>query len=287
MRAHLFYKPKILQIGELKDACERAVGAALGPNFTITVRYPRYPSPGVKDEVRLDAESLRPVVDLNNVEFTMTANAQDSKSYGAIYLDFGRAVQGKSFAIFASDEGSFRCLEKIVVLLGLEQTEEPIDDLEALETRVAALEKAAKEAGSNPKCFISFKFDDPQTVTQVNRLKRLLAAVHIEFLTGEQFEPRRIEDKVKARLRADVDFLVAVITKGGESKWIRDEIADANARGLWIVILLEEGATFDKGIFGTLEYISYNAAIEQTFPAVLEGVNFIRADISTGSSRKN
>ena len=259
----------------------------LGPDFTIKVLYPRHPSPGVTDEVKLDAESLRPVVDLNNVDFTMTARPQDSQSHGDLFLMFQRGVQGKSFGIYANDERSFRCLEKIAVSLGLEQTEEPMGGLEALETRVAALEKTAKDAGTNPRCFISFKFDDPATATQVNCLKRLLAAVHIEFLTGEQFEPRRIEDKVKARLRADVDFLIAVISKAGESKWIRDEIADANSRGLWIVILLEEGAKFDKGIFGTLEYVPFTVAIEQTFPAVLEGVNFIRADISAGGTRKN
>ncbi|HTX76688.1 MAG TPA: hypothetical protein VMD29_10830, partial [Terracidiphilus sp.] len=59
-----------------------------------------------------------------------------------------------------------------------------------------------------------------------------------------------------------------------------DELADANARDLWVIVLLEDGATFDKGIFGTLEYIRYSLAIEQAIPALLEGVNFIKADIS-------
>jgi hypothetical protein len=45
-------------------------------------------------------------------------------------------------------------------------------------------------------------------------------------------------------------------------------------------VLLEDGATFDKGIFGTLEYIRYDLAIDQTFAALLEGVNFIKAEIA-------
>ena len=109
--------------------------------------------------------------------------------------------------------------------------------------------------------------------------------MHIEWVTGEQFEPRRIEDKVKAKLRADVDFIIAVISKAGESKWIRDEIADANARDLWVVLLLENGATFDKGIFGTLEHIQYDLAIDQSFLALLEGINFIKAEVSTRTSQ--
>lgn len=258
----------------------------LGSDCEISVAYPRYPSPGVMDEVRLDRESLRPVVDLNKVDFHISGYERE-KRWGGVLLIFSKEVEGKSFSVYAPDDKSFRCLEMIAVSLALEQTEPPVDDLEALETRVAALEKAAKDAGNNPKCFISFKFGDPQTVTQVNSLKRLLAAVHTEFLTGEQFEPRRIEDKVKARLRADVDFLIAVITKAGESEWVRDEIADANSRGLWIVILLESGATFDEGIFGTLEHISYTVAIEQTFPALLEGINFIKADVAKRGSGRN
>ena len=286
MRAELFYKAKVLQIGQFKDACEKAFSAVLGQDCRIEVTYPRDPSPGVRDEVRLDADSLRPVVDLNKVDFYITGY-EKARTYSPDSLYFKKGVEGKSFGVEVFHEKAFRCLEMIAASLALEQTEAPVDDMEALETRVAALEKAAKDAGSNPKCFISFKFDDPQTVTQVNSLKRLLAAVHTEFLTGEQFEPRRIEDKVKARLRADVDFLIAVITKAGESKWIRDEMADANSRGLSIVILLEAGATFDKGIFGTLEYIPYTVAIEQAFPAVLEGINFIRAGISKRGSSDN
>jgi hypothetical protein len=180
----------------------------------------------------------------------------------------------------ADGEESVECLERMALNLGLERTDAPAFDTDRLEFRVLALERAIRDAERKLKCFISFKFDDTRTVADVDRLKRLLAAVRIEWLTGEQFEPRRIEDKVKAKLRADVDFVVAVISKAGESKWIRDELADANARGLWIVLLLEDGATFDKGIFGTLEYISYDLAIEQTFPALLEGINFIRAEIS-------
>jgi hypothetical protein len=152
--------------------------------------------------------------------------------------------------------------------------------LEELESRVAVLEKLTATVERRLKCFISFKFDDPNITAQVERLKRFLSAVGLEWVTGEQFEPRRIEDKVKAKLRADVNFVVAVISKAGGSTWIRDEVADANARGLSVVVLLENGAIFDEGIFGTLEYVSYDLAIDQTFLALAEGINFIKAELS-------
>jgi hypothetical protein len=281
MRANLFYKPKTLQVGEFKGAFEQAVSAVLGANAEITVTHRRDTGrAGVSDNIRLDAESLRGVVDLSKVEFTLTARISYTALSKLVFLSC-HTVAGL-FNVIAEGEESVQCLERMALNLGLERTEAPAadDTIERLELRVLALEKAIRNAERKLKCFISFKFDDARTVAHVDRLKRVLAAVHIEWVTGEQFEPRRIEDKVKARLRADVDFVVAVISKAGESKWIRDELADANARGLWIVLLLEDGATFDKGIFGTLEYISYDLAIEQTVPALLEGINFIRAEVS-------
>jgi hypothetical protein len=283
MRATLYYKPKTLQAGEFKDAFERAVTAVLGAKTEMTVTHRRDTGRrGVTDSIRLDTESLRAVVDLGKVEFTLIAKPSEPGNSSSKLIFLSCFTVAGLFYVSADGGESVECLERMALNLGLERTEEPTfeTETETLELRVSALERAIKDAQRKLKCFISFKFDDVLTVTHVDRLKRLLAAVHIEWITGEQFEPRRIEDKVKARLRADVDFVVAVISKAGESKWIRDELADANARGLWIVLLVEDGATFDRGIFGTLEYIPYDLAIEQTFPALLEGINFMRAEIS-------
>ena len=301
MNACFYYRSKLLQVGELKEAAEQAVEAVLGKDAQIKVRYPRHTGrAGVSDEIELGAESLRAIVDLNKINLKLIARPTD-KVYSPklIYVSFNAPNEGLVYFSGAEEE-SVQCMERIALNLALEQTEAPEDELRRaehelqdklrhaehelrleVESRLSALEKAAKDLERTPKCFISFKFDDTQTVNQVDRLKRLLAAVHIEWVTGEQFEPRRIEDKVKAKLRADIDFVIAVISKAGESKWIRDELADANARSLWIVLLLEDGAKFDKGIFGALEYISFDLAIDQTFSAVLEGINYIKAEIST------
>jgi hypothetical protein len=107
-----------------------------------------------------------------------------------------------------------------------------------------------------------------------------LKATQVDWHTAEHFEPRRIEDKVKAKLRADIDIVIAAITKSGPSTWIRDELADANARDGWIIALVEEGAVFEQGIFGTKEHIRYSRAIEQTFPELLEGINYVKAEKS-------
>jgi hypothetical protein len=276
MNARFYYRPKLLQVGEFKGAFEQTVAAILGSDAQIRVRHPRHTGrAGVSDTIDLDTESLRAVVDLNKIEFTLIAGLPVNPN--DIWIAFESTAPDGPLLMSAVGETSLQCLERFALNLGLEQTKPPKDGLtlafEEIGSRLSALEKATRDIEKPLKCFISFKFDDAQTVTQ-------LAAVHIERVTGEQFEPRRIEDKVKAKLRADIDFIIAVITKAGESKWIRDELADANARDLWVVVLLEDGATFDKGIFGTLEYIRYDLAIDQTFAALLEGVNFIKAEIA-------
>jgi hypothetical protein len=278
-----YYAPKLLQVGEFKGALEQAVSALLGPEAIITVTYPRHTGrAGVTDSIDLGPESLRAVVDFGKIDLSVRARLPDYSK--AVSISFRRDDDDAAVRVYAHGELSFECLERVALDLGLEQTEAPEDPFDrafkGFESRLATLETAARKIDGNLKCFISFKFDDPGTAAQVDRLKRLLDAVRVEWVTGEQFEPRRIEDKVKARLRADLDFIIAVISKAGESKWIRDELADANSRDLSVVVLLEDGGNFDSGIFGTLECVPYSLAIEQTFPALLEGVNFIRAEIA-------
>ncbi len=283
MNALFRYKPKMLQPGELKAAFKQAVAEVVEFPVEITVDHPSKTAAGVSDFITLDEESLPSVVDLSRIDLFL--HAKRSVAFAIERIDLSLKAEHETLTITAIGKESVSCLERFVLRLGLEQTESPespiVKAFRAIVSRVSALERAAAVVERKLKCFISFKFDDAQAKHHVDRLKQFLSALHIELVTGEQFEPRRIEDKVKARLRADIDFVIAVITKTGESKWIRDEFADANARGLWVVVLLEEGATFDKGIFGTLEYLRYDLAIDQTFVGLVEGINFIKAEIST------
>ena len=257
--------------------------AVQGADSAIEVGHPRHTSEGIKDKITLGAESLQPIVDLTKINLTLTARRKTRVGERDQLIFIGCHTYGGAFETLAFGDESVQCLERFALNLGLERTEpkEPNGDLEELESRIAVLEKASLAGERRLRSFISFKFDDAATTAQVERLKRFLSALGIEWVTGEQFEPRRIEDKVKAKLRADVHFIIAVVSKAGESQWIRDEISDANARELWVILLLQDGVTFDKGIFGTLEYIPYDRVIDETFLRLLEGINFIKAELSS------
>jgi hypothetical protein len=83
MQAYLFYKPKILEVGELKSAFEQAVSAVLGANAEIRVAHPRRDTgrEGVVDSIMLGTESLRAVVDLSKIEFRLTAGSYPDGVY--------------------------------------------------------------------------------------------------------------------------------------------------------------------------------------------------------------
>lgn len=285
MQANWYFAPRVLREGEFKEAVEKAVGTILkDPIDQIVVSYPRRDGrPGVReDDIRLSVDSLRAIVDLSKIDLSIEVDPSTQNGYTYISLVFQTA--GEVLRTYAGGSKSIDCLERIAVNLALERTNPPKDDSEGLELRVAALEREVAQIERKLKCFISFKFDDTRTVEQINVLKRMLKALNMEWITGEEFEPRRIEDKVKARLRADVDFLIGVLTKAGQSNWIRDELGDANSRGLFVILLKEEGANFDQGIFGSLEYIPYDTIIEQTFPSLVEGINFVKAEIAKKSA---
>lgn len=286
MDATWHYIPKVLVAGQLKDACEKAIAATLGDELEhFHVEYPRRDGrPGVReDDLVLDVGSLQAIVDMSKIDLKIDAQSSYTKGNARrVWITF-RAMDSLVTA-YAYGTPAVNCLEQIALSLGLERTEPPEDvTWDNVLTRVEALEHSVAQIRKRLKCFISFRFNDAQTVEQINVLKRMLKALEIDWITGEEFEPRKIEEKVRARLRADVDFLIGVINKAGQSNWIRDELGDAHARELRIILLKEDGAIFDEGIFGPLEFIPYKDAISQTFPALVEGINFIRAEIAERS----
>src|ERR1039457_932438 len=166
MDAKLYYTPKLLQVGEFKEAFELAVVAVLGSDAQITVKHPRHTGrTGVSDGISLGAESLRAVVDLNKIDLILTADLILSATTLASKLVFiSCTTLAGVLSMIAYGEESVQCLERVALNLGLEQTEEPEDQsahaLENLESRVLVLEKAARNVERTLKCFISFKFDD-------------------------------------------------------------------------------------------------------------------------------
>src|ERR1700722_12004827 len=116
MQARLYYKSKNLHVGEFKGAFEQAVSAVLGASAQMTVTHRRDTGrAGVTDSIRLDTESLRPVVDLSKVEFTLIAKPSETNSSKLVFLSC--ITLSGLFHVIADGEESVECLERMALNL--------------------------------------------------------------------------------------------------------------------------------------------------------------------------
>src|ERR1017187_2158551 len=123
--------------------------------------------------------------------------------------------------------------------------------------------------------FLSYRFNELSR-TAVDQLQRLFRALDVDIVTGEEYEPRSVSDKIRARLDLPLDGVVLLVVNE-ESFWTRDEIAFAHAKGIPVIPLVAKGTTFTAGVFGDLEMIYFEPGhIEQTFIGILEALRYIK-----------
>ena len=118
--------------------------------------------------------------------------------------------------------------------------------------------------------FISYHYDKEERNKELIQFLRdeLLSAYPLFFTTGERPTKTGIEKGVPEKVRQLIegaDYTFFLLTKDKEqkdgqwtpSKWVLDEVAHARAKGKMTILFLEEGAIFEKGIIGDIEYISF------------------------------
>ena len=136
-------------------------------------------------------------------------------------------------------------------------------------------------AGSDRRlrAFISYRFGSPENEAAVGVIQRFLELENVEVLTGRSYEPRPLREKVADRL-AGLDLLVLLVGLDGESAWGRDEISTARALGAVVIPIVTDGAKFDAGLFGDLEYITVAPAhIGDAMLPLLEALTYLRRRI--------
>lgn len=137
---------------------------------------------------------------------------------------------------------------------------------------------ASPSAGSDRRlrAFLSYRFGSPANEAAAAVIKLFLELENVEVLTGRSYEPRPLHEKVADRL-AGLDFLVLLVGVDGESAWGRDEISTARALGAHVIPIVTDGAKFDAGLFGDLEYIKVAPAhVGDAMLPLLEALTYIR-----------
>ena len=162
---------------------------------------------------------------------------------------------------------------------GIEVTVESDDltMLAGLHDRIADLFRARNPVVENgvksrsdlrPTVFLAHRFDElgKRYAEVVGRFLRL---VGFEVLQGEGYEARDIPEKVADRVRSQ-DIFVCIVSDG-DPNWLLSEAAFAKGLSKYMVILVEEGLDFKKGIVGAdYEHLTFpKDFVEKAFNELL------------------
>lgn len=102
--------------------------------------------------------------------------------------------------------------------------------------------------GLKKSIFLAHRFDE-HGIQAAASLSEFLRRLGFDLIEGSGYEARDIPEKVSERIQSQ-DILIALVTKGDPS-WIISETAYANALNKYIIVVIEKGSIFKKGILGS------------------------------------
>lgn len=116
--------------------------------------------------------------------------------------------------------------------------------------------------------FLAHRFDNSGNAT-AETVARFLRRLGFDVLEGSGYEAREIPAKVEERIRSQ-DILLCIAT-AGDHHWILSETSFARALNKYVIVLCEEGVSFNRGILGAdYEYMSFpQGCIEKIYTDLL------------------
>jgi hypothetical protein len=280
-----YYEVDTLGVGELSEVL-RSLFATLveGPLPRVNVAYDL--PDGTEAMEKRAPTDLDEICDLDGYHIWGSFHTSDGTWFS---LNLVGASPGLRVEVYTDDAARLsETFDHLATHLSLTESEPPDEDateserveqeLGELALRVGAIEALMSRITPTLRCFLSYRFGDPNELVAL-KVQRFLTLLGVEVITGQGYEPRSLSEKLSARLEDSVDFLVLLVQADGESPWTRDEIVTARARGAPVIPLVEEGAAFSPAIFGDLEYVTYASGhIGDTFLALTEAVIYIRSE---------
>ncbi len=121
-----------------------------------------------------------------------------------------------------------------------------------------------------PTIFLGRHFDEGAAAT-AGTLKQFLSLLSIEVVEGEAYSARPIPAKVEALIDGQ-ELYLGLVTKNSEHDWITAEAAYARGKSKLIILVVEEGTSFNPTIIGRdFEQIRFpSGRIEQSFIKLLQ-----------------
>lgn len=110
----------------------------------------------------------------------------------------------------------------------------------------AQIERLSKY-GLKKSIFLAHRFDDCGNKT-ASFLNRFLVRLGFDVKEGEGYETKDIPEKVAKKIETQ-DIFICLVTPG-DGSWILSEAAYAKAKNKYLIIICQDGVSFNKGIIG-------------------------------------
>lgn len=279
------FVPAVLASGHLSAALSAAVDAAQSTTRQGDLRFrvERTLPDGSTHEVYQTPRELDTICDLSEPHLDVSVGFGDtSTDWHFIHVAGGNPGTAGVTVQAPTAHAADAMLDAFVASAGLKPYVRPAARPESPKPDAANTVSPPSKPPLRPqfqrrlKTFLAYRFDSQETETAARDLQRFLDLLDVEVMSGRSYEPRSIRTKVEDRL-SGLDFLVLLIGPDGESPWTRDEINTARSKGVPVVPLVVQGATFATGLFGDVEFIPYAPGhIGDTFLSLLEAVVFVR-----------
>jgi hypothetical protein len=288
----LYFRAKEFAAGELVSAAERVCSRVCGPDYSVSVSLYRTLGDGTQQsQSGTDSSILSTICNIDQEDVRFKLRFQKRHELGYIIHEFGSAlVSAKTpdvlrFSVDADSidhlrdlshafEEEFKLEAVPEPFTEIEERRKVLSDIDALAERVATLERD-RAASHQLTCFLSFRFEG-RSVDYGRMVKQFLELLDVKVITGQGYEPMPVNLKVRSRLAESLDVIVVIETADGKSSWTRDEMARAQNPGVFLIPLVEDGATFDAGIFGDHEYIPFaQGHVSDAFIGLIEGIQYV------------
>lgn len=125
-----------------------------------------------------------------------------------------------------------------------------------------------RRTGCRKSVFLAHRFDKNGR-TESNKLQTFLHRLGFAVNEGEGYQAGTIPDKVAARIDTQ-DIFLCLVTLGDPS-WLQTEAGYARGKDKYIILLVQDEVTFNKGIIGAdYEHIQFpKGNVEKSFSDLL------------------